>query len=80
MRMAAGRRPRPATGSSCIPTPGRSAFHGSTVPRPTLNVIDQWSGLAHKDLLDSATAPRFTPSWVPVAERRRLAAYLVLDR
>lgn len=48
--------------------------------RPQLSIVDQWTGLAHKELLDAATATRFTPTWVPSAERRRLAAYLICAR
>ncbi len=48
---------------------------------PSAVIVDQYSALSHKELVgqvnDPSTAVRFTPTWVPETERRRLAAYLV---
>jgi hypothetical protein len=43
-------------------------------------ILDQYSPLAHKQAIGDGTQPAFVaPSWVPQLERRRLAAYTVLE-
>lgn len=51
-----------------------------TAPAPI--VIDQYAALSHKEIIGQPTntrTSRYTPSWVPPDDRRRLAAYLVRD-
>lgn len=51
------------------------------VVEPSAIIIDQYSALSHKQVVgqvdDPTTSWRYTPTWVPEAERRRMAAYLV---
>lgn len=41
--------------------------------------LDQWAGLSHKAAMGTAPNLSLAPTWVPDEERRRLAAYTILD-